>query len=522
MQLLRGAAEVQEQLDAGMDATGFAATSGGRFRVTLKKLRLFLRRKLYPFATDVRHIEARFGYSVASYFRFFRWIIMSFIAISLPCCAFLVLHILYMTAQARMAPRFLTLPGYSPDEGLMYSASCWYLIILLTTQSSQIEEKIAAGAEFLGPYVSTLVPAVVTIINSILPTVISLLTKLEKWDDVGFSIKAMVTRLYLAKILNVLIQLFSYALLLDPYLLTSTQTVAGVLTLDGSKVRKNVMIEFKSGAFACRAEQVASGLLTLVITDFTISKVAGIAAPLISVATAQATAKPEFLVPQKMVSLLYSCTIALLAIPLAPTAAMLSLGLHIVTFKFEKRYLMHFQRKPTSPWSAKDAGNFFIKFYFCTVIVFLGWTHYFLLNRYLPKLCSLQDSSLGPGDALCSAGSFVPQTEICTIRASHTSSGYAPITTAILATKVVSSLYSLVIESNFVVWALLGVVLLALFFLRNSIKVFVMLRLEREQEVELTFSSLKKKIRQLESRLRLHNKLGEDTASPTVLSSNPR
>lgn len=101
MQLLRGAAEAQEQLDAGnMDDLGLAATSGGRFRVTVKKFRLFLRRKLYPFATDVRQIEARFGYSVASYFKFFRWIIMSFIAISIPCLVFLVLHVLYLANQA--------------------------------------------------------------------------------------------------------------------------------------------------------------------------------------------------------------------------------------------------------------------------------------------------------------------------------------------------------------------------------------------------------------------------------------
>jgi hypothetical protein len=50
-------------------------------------------------------------------------------------------------------------------------------------------------------------------------------------------------------------------------------------------------------------------------------------------------ARSEFLVPQKMVALLYSCTIALLAIPLAPTTAILALGLHIVNFKYDKLYL---------------------------------------------------------------------------------------------------------------------------------------------------------------------------------------
>lgn len=429
---------------------------------------------------------------------------------------------------------------------LVIQASSWYLIILLTTQSSEIQEQIATNAAFLAPYASTLVPAVVTIINSILPTIISLLTMLEKWDDVGFSIKAMVIRLYLAKMLNVLIQLFSYALLLNPYLLTSVQKIARLVTVDGSKVRKNVMLKFKPDTYECRAEQVASGLLTLVITDFTISKVVGVASPFIGVAvkklklvwqrfsekrkqsktksavvvpsseddessvaanqtseqtesgdrppeppgdhgsttlaesaevkpttepsdnavasviaasskapdsvppttsTSTQVTKSEFLVPQKMVALLYSCTIALLAIPLAPTTAMLALGLHLVNFKFDKFYLtvrrgcsltggilcdtsssdsrfldsrssQHFQRKPTNPWSAKDAGNFFIKFYFCTILVFLGWTHYFLATRYLPKQCALQDTLLeSVQDTLCAANTYAASTETCTISA---------------------------------------------------------------------------------------------------------
>ncbi|EEY65032.1 uncharacterized protein PITG_16489 [Phytophthora infestans T30-4] len=77
---------------------------------------------------------------------------------------------------------------------------------------------------------------VVTVINAILPKLISLLTAIEKWDDVGFAIKAMVTRLYLAKILNMLIQMFSFALLLDPFLLTSTQNILNVIAFDGSTV----------------------------------------------------------------------------------------------------------------------------------------------------------------------------------------------------------------------------------------------------------------------------------------------
>lgn len=103
MQLLRGAAEAQEQLDAEMDVRGVGARSAsGRFRVAIKKLERFVRRSLDPFATDVRQIEARFGYSVASYFRFFRWVVLSFVATAVPSLVGLVLHVLYLTTHVRV------------------------------------------------------------------------------------------------------------------------------------------------------------------------------------------------------------------------------------------------------------------------------------------------------------------------------------------------------------------------------------------------------------------------------------
>ncbi|KAL3660681.1 hypothetical protein V7S43_014435 [Phytophthora oleae] len=718
-QMLNGAADAQEILEADFgDGADRAAVRG--IRLKWKKFRLFLRRRLYPFTTDIRQIEAQFGSSVASYFRFFGWIIMTFMIMSLPCFVFLVLHILYLYQQlsstnwlaySGVIPTFLQLPGYFPDEAFVYSvillcmealllvftihkwiaedrmskavqavenasekpkysrillnawdfslttqdqvsdlkktiaeqvklameeekraetiklrtkkqkyilymrrliafifyltiqAASWFLIILLTTQSSQLQLQIAAKASMFAPYASSIVPAVVTVINAILPKLISLLTAIEKWDDVGFAIKAMVTRLYLAKILNVLIQMFSFALLLDPLLLTSTQSILELFTFEGSTVRKNVMLEFKPETFACRAEQASAGLLTLVVTDFSVSKAMAISSPLVGVVvkslkgiwqrqkqkralakqantklsskvvpesegvvlkasednsssenlqiptqeannteeivvptTESLMAKSEFPVPQKMVALLYSCTIALVAIPLAPTTALLALLLHVANFKFDKFILMHLQKKPVNPWGAKDAGSFFIKFYFCTVVIFLGFTHFFLLNSRLPKNCDIQDSS---DDALCEANSYDAIQKLCTIDPQKLSSsyfidgsecsdgyplcmceyacgpfievskGYTPLLNFITSSDVASVFYSLVLGNNFVPWALLFMFLLAIFFLRNSLTVYIMATLQREQDVALTFSSLRRKVKQLENRLRLQ-KMGGD------------
>jgi hypothetical protein len=159
-------------------------------------------------------------------------------------------------------------------------ASSWYVIIVLTTQSSNMQRHLAEKIPFLSNYVASIVPAVVTVINSTLPTIISFLTKMEKWDDVGFGIKAMVTRLFLAKILNILIQLFSFALLLDPFLFASKFDFFG-FEMQFVSIRKNVMVEFKNFDFQCRAEQVASGLLTLVVTDFLVSKIMAIVPPIL-------------------------------------------------------------------------------------------------------------------------------------------------------------------------------------------------------------------------------------------------
>ncbi|KAG7402227.1 transmembrane channel-like 7 [Phytophthora boehmeriae] len=737
-QMLNGAADAQEMLDAELgDGTDRAAVRG--IRLQWKKLKLFLRRRLYPFTTDIRQIEAQFGSSVTSYFRFFGWIIMTFIVMSIPCFVLFVLHIIFLTSQiqsvkwtefAGVAPTFLQLSGYFPDEALMYSvvlvsmevllllvtlrkwisedrmaktiqaienasekpkyssillnawdfsiittsqasdlkktileqvklameeekraetiktrtkmqkyklyarrfiafvfymtiqAASWYLIIRLTTQSSEIQAKLAAYAAFFAPYASTIVPAAVTIINAILPKLISLLTAMEKWDDVGFAIKAMVTRLYLAKILNVLIQVFSFALLLDPQLLTSKQSVWGLFTFEGATIRQNIMVEFKSSA--CRAEQASAGLLTLVVTDFSVSKAMAISSPLISVIVnklksllrrhrekraamkkaisakvvpgnvdtgtpemvkdkelpdfgsnvelpistslvVQETTdirepvelpaeplltKSEFLVPQKMVALLYSCTIALVAIPLAPTTALLALLLHIANFKFDKFILMHFQKKPANPWSAKDAGSFFIKFYFTTVVIFLGFTHFFLLNTHLPKKCELQDSLEPSDNALCVTNSYDATQGVCTIDPTRPSSayflngkectsgyprcicefacgpfievatGYTVMVDYITSSSISSAFYSLMLGSKVVPWTFLFILLLAIFFLRNSLTVFVMTTLQREQNVALTISSLRRRIKQLENRLRLQ-KIGGSHAHETDNSGNP-
>ncbi|KAG1697344.1 hypothetical protein DVH05_016626 [Phytophthora capsici] len=133
---------------------GLAGTGGGRSRMTEMEAQRQreMRQQMLNGAADAQEmleadfgdgtdraaIEAQFGSSVASYFRFFGWIIMTFMIISLPCLVFLVLHILYLYQQhpttnwlafSGVIPTFLQLPGYFPDEAFVYS------VILLSMES---------------------------------------------------------------------------------------------------------------------------------------------------------------------------------------------------------------------------------------------------------------------------------------------------------------------------------------------------------------------------------------------------
>jgi hypothetical protein len=125
--------------------------------------------------------------------------------------------------------------------------------------------------------------------------------------------------------------------------------------------------------FNCRLDQVASGLVQLLVVDFVVSKILSLIMPqldrLKSAVLKSKTSKTEFLVAQKMVSLLYSQGLFFLSIPYTPLFSIVILIFHFLTFKFEKMMLFKYGTKPKKEWKAQDAGGFFIKFYLITIVI---------------------------------------------------------------------------------------------------------------------------------------------------------
>ena len=144
-------------------------------------------------------------------------------------------------------------------------------------------------------------PAAVSIINVLQPPIITLLSKLEGWESGGSAVKWLVWRLFLAKLLNVLIQVLSYAELADPYLFRG-RTFGFTDSRFLKSVRDNTAVQFSPSSYACRADQVrcraavaivsfldhlcflcfhqaGSGLMQLVVIEFVVSKVVSFMVP---------------------------------------------------------------------------------------------------------------------------------------------------------------------------------------------------------------------------------------------------
>ena len=163
--------------------------------------------------------------------------------------------------------------------------SAW-LILYMTAESSRLKSEltkyISEQAVALLPVASlitgSVVPITVSLINVIIPSVIQALTKFERWESAGFQLKLELTKLFVAKNLNVLIQIFSFVQLLDPFLLRDndqydtlrentqkTFTTDGKLyqSTNGNTIRSGYNIP--NGIDECRGDYYGAGIFQVAI-----------------------------------------------------------------------------------------------------------------------------------------------------------------------------------------------------------------------------------------------------------------
>ena len=117
------------------------------------------------------------------------------------------------------------------------------LIVVLTvlseaasaTISAEVDTRVGGGGEARGggggglgeALGDAFVPAAVTVINAVSPVFIQKLTDFERWDDERSRVTRLLLRMYLAKVMNAVILVFSFTLLGSPYMLATRDYQAG-------------------------------------------------------------------------------------------------------------------------------------------------------------------------------------------------------------------------------------------------------------------------------------------------------
>ena len=98
----------------------------------------------------------------------------------------------------------------------------WALIIYLKAQSAEVAESLSSYIEGASYISGSIVPGSVTVINIIVPVIIDKITAFESWDSEKTVQNVLLMKMYLAKILMVIIQFVSNLFLGDPIMFTST------------------------------------------------------------------------------------------------------------------------------------------------------------------------------------------------------------------------------------------------------------------------------------------------------------
>ena len=194
--------------------------------------------------------------------------------------------------------------------------------------------------------------------------------------------------MYFSNIFNVLILAGSYALLADPLLLAMSAY---------ESYRRTVEIQFHSNLNVCRMDQVADGLLTLLLTAFAIKFIMVVLNPLsdyiYAIVTSTPYEKTEFNIASSIVSMLYLATISMLIFPYAPITIIIVPLMLFILLKWEKYIMLRLYRSPKRPWKAQKAGEVFSIFYLLSFfLVGVPSSTFFFSVSAFAKDCSIQDS----------------------------------------------------------------------------------------------------------------------------------
>ena len=313
---------------------------------------------------------------------------------------------------------------------IVVQAGGWYLLYnLIDRKNGAFQEFFKSDFFVNNPETANLaVPIAISMINATIPTIIwMIVTGTEKWDDKKTEMKQITLRVFIAKVLNVLIAVLSTALLWDPRMFRHTSNFGGnirneIATIENTASSGEIQdvdntiqecIGSAESGFrdqlrekplnGCVMDTIASILLQLLVVNFIFGKITALATTglkyLIYLSKKKKGKwKNEFWVPFYIVNLVYSVTLNVVCIPFYPLTFVIGCVLLFLEFKFTKFRLEHFMYKPLVPYSAKDIGLFFLRFYLVVVVFGVFWVHFFLSHESFCQLLEFRGSSQLPSN----------------------------------------------------------------------------------------------------------------------------
>lgn len=281
-------------------------------------------------------------------------------------------------------------------------AAAFAAIIFLTINGDSVAARLA-GTPF-SAFSSSVAPAALFVINSMIPPFMKFITRLEKWDTGMMHTSLLLGRQFLFNILNQLILALSYLLLADPLLFGAGSQ---------SAIRRALTAK-DSGTFNCLIDAAADGLFALVVTAFASKEIiTNFAIPMFKVVAAQLTKTPlvkdPYDVVDSAIDLLGFLSNILVTFPFAPLAMVFTPVMVYIRIKREVHILMKYSAKPEKPWKAHYSGVIFTFVYLITLFITgVPAGVYFLTTKTFAKNCNIMDDYI----SLC-ASSIDPATQTC-------------------------------------------------------------------------------------------------------------
>ena len=240
----------------------------------------------------------------------------------------------------------------------------WAAIFLVTIWSS--DKANIESMPFLEKVanVMPLTNIVLSLINAILPFLTSRIVKFEQYDVLATAFKMETTRLYLGKILNVLVLMYTGA---------NSFVGGGTLRLPGLSSRWQPDGQCSYGlheptsscpdnalCWQCPEDELGWVLFKTLILDFFAGKVVAVGIGEAKRARGRkkndmTKAKSDFQTSSEVIELLYVQAVAWLAIPYLPVVSIWQPIVLYINFKWDKWVLLRYKRKPVRTFAARKA-----------------------------------------------------------------------------------------------------------------------------------------------------------------------